>query len=363
MAIPIPKTKPEKDYTEETNTSATGKKDKFKINLLQYPADLGSVNLKHYVEFQITVRGKSKFNKDNRLFEVKRNEDSANLSEEDLAKTGKNSTTIASGVLGYALSSKIFNIFDKTGALPKIIKQGASIAGAVGAGKAGFDAISAHKLLKPDTQYRISDVIALYVDAPPTVSYSMNYSNKELGTLAGILSGSSFNTSSFLGGSSESAAAFGAALAKLPGILGATNIQDVLNVSSKTSLNPFKEVIFESVDFRSFAFRYRFMPRSKREADEVERIIKMFKFHQHPELSDGKLFFIYPSEFNIKYYFEGSENTYFHKFAPCVLEKVDISYGGEQFSTFYDGKPTEINMSLIFRENEILTKDMIEDGY
>ena len=83
----------------------------------------------------------------------------------------------------------------------------------------------------------------------------------------------------------------------------------------------------------------------------------------HPEMSDGKMFFIYPSEFNISYYFGNDENGYFHRFTTCVLESMDVSYGGEQFSSFRDGSPTEINMSLTFRELEILTKNMISEGY
>lgn len=349
------------DYLKENPV----KSDKFKINLLQYPANLGSNELLHHVQFQINVRGKSQFNKNNRLFEVKRLSDSANLTPEELGETAQTSAQLAGGALTYALVSKIFKIIDKTGSNSSDMFKTLSAIG-ISAGSLPLikEAVSAHKLLKPDTTYRISDAINLYVDGPPTVSYSMNYANKELGTLAGILSKSVVNTLRTEGAASETAAAFGAAMAKLPGAFGATDVQSVLSASSKTSLNPFKEVIFESVDFRSFAFRYRFMPRSKAESETVKKIINLFKFHAHPELSDGKLFFVYPSEFIISYHYNGAENQYFHKFAPCILEKMEVSYGGEQFSTFVDGNPTEVTMSLVFRETEILTKNMItKDHY
>jgi hypothetical protein len=38
---------------------------------------------------------------------------------------------------------------------------------------------------------------------------------------------------------------------------------------------------------------------------------------------------------------------------------MEVSYGGEQFSSFRDGQPTEVNMSLVFKETEILTKELI----
>ena len=223
--------------------------------------------------------------------------------------------------------------------------------------------MAASDILKKDTTYRISDAIALYVDGPPTVKYSMNYANKELGTLLGVLSGGVLDSQSAMKGAGEAGAALGASLAKLPGAFGAADVASALSASSGAALNPFKETVFESVDFRSFAFKYKFFPKNKTESDAVFNIINTFKFHMHPEMSSGKLFFIYPSEFNISYYFGDAENGYFHKFATCVLENMDVNYGGDQFSSFRDGSPTEINMSLTFRELEILTKNMIEEGY
>ena len=105
------------------------------------------------------------------------------------------------------------------------------------------------------------------------------------------------------------------------------------------------------------------MPKSDWEANAVQDIIKLFKFHMHPEISQNKLFFIYPSEFEITYFYGGSQNQYFHKFKPCVLESLDVTYGGDQYSSFFNGKPTEVNLSLVFRETEILTKQQIKDGY
>jgi hypothetical protein len=105
------------------------------------------------------------------------------------------------------------------------------------------------------------------------------------------------------------------------------------------------------------------MPKSEAESKAVQDIIYQFKFHMHPELSDNKLFFIYPSEFEISYFYDQAENKYFHKFKPCVLESMDVTYGGEQYSSFKNGNPTEVNLSLVFRETEILTKQQIKNDY
>lgn len=363
----------QKQYTNPSNNkSFTGKANKYQLNLLQYPSDLGGPDLKHYVEFQITVRGKSEFNKDNRLFEVARDPDSANLSTEQVAQAATSAGQIAAGVVGYKVAKNILGKFGKTGAvkgnttaLGTTKAADTAIAAGVGAGAALATGavMSANKLLKPDTKYRISEVIALHIENPPAVKYGMNYANKDLGTLAGMLSGGIMESMGALNPMGEKGAAAFQSFAKLPGMLGSVDMQSAIGVSSGTALNPFKEVVFESVDFRSFAFKYRFMPKNAAESEAVKNIIKLFKFHMHPEMSEQKLFFIYPSEFQITYYFEGAENPYFHKFAPCALESMEVTYGGEQFSAFRDGHPTEVNMTLTFRELEIMTKKMIDKGY
>ena len=357
-------------YKQEASALSGAKldKNKFKVNITQYPSDLQTAdNLQHYVLFNINIRGKSKFNEKKVLFETKRNPDSANLSPDQMASNTIRGATYATagataGIAVTSLVSRAAEAFGKTGTVTRKnnVNVGSKVAGGV-TGVAVGTAMATSDLLKKDTTYRISDAIALYVDGPPTVKYSMNYANKELGTLLGVLSGGVVDNITNLAG--ESGAALGATLAKLPGAFGAADVGSALSASSGTALNPFKETVFESVDFRSFAFKYKFFPKNKKESDDVYNIINTFKFHMHPEMSEGKLFFIYPSEFNISYYFGSEGNGYFHKFATCVLENMDISYGGEQFSSFRDGSPTEINMSLTFRELEILTKKMIQDGY
>jgi len=352
-------------YKQESSALSGTKldKNKFKVSITQYPSDLQTAdNLKHYVLFNINIRGKSKFNESKVLFETKRNPNSANLSKDELASPSIRGVTyaaagVAAGVAVTSLASTVAKAAGKTGAKVETATKvaGTVAGGAVAIGMANSD------ILKKDTTYRISDAIALYVDGPPTVKYSMNYANKELGTLLGALAGGVMQNIKGLGG--EAGAALGASLAKLPGAFGGADVASALSSSSGTTLNPFKETVFESVDFRSFAFKYKFFPKNKTESDAVFNIINTFKFHMHPEMSESKLFFIYPSEFDITYYYGSVENGYFHKFATCALESMDVSYGGEQFSSFRDGSPTEINMSLTFRELEIITKKMITEGY
>jgi hypothetical protein len=367
------------DYVDSTQKQYTNpstfKLDvgKYDINTTTYPSDLGAPDLAHFVLFNINVKGKSVLDPHlstyTLLNEIKRGPDSANLTKEQLSGPGVRGAAIlaggaGAGVAATALVNTASRAVLKSGSTAEKVASTAGTVIGAGVALAVGGAMAASDVLKPDKTFRITDAIALYMDAPPTVKYNMNYANKDLGTLLGVLSGSVFDGNKFSAGSAEAAAAMGTSLAKLPGAFGGADVASALSVSTGTALNPFKEVVFESVDFRSFAFKYKFYPKSQGEADSVYNIIKTFKEHMHPTLNDkSKLFFIYPSEFQITYYFEGGPNPYFHKFKSCVLESLDVSYGGDQFSSFADGKPTEIHLSMTFRELEILTRDSIRDGY
>jgi len=328
--------------------------DPSKINWLKYPEDIGqSKDLQHYVLFYVNVRGKSKFSTSNR-------------SKVPVNITGQNrlsgNTTINAATIGASLAvgTSFAGLFGKTfyeGA-------GAAITGALIGGGAVFGVTSFADVVKPDQSYRISDVIALQVDERPSVRYKADYKEKEVGLLGLLAGGTSAVDSAVTDILSESGLRALTALAKAPGAFfsGATP-GDLIGLGSKTKTNPFREVFFEAMDFRTFTFKYRFFPRNETESISVQKIIDAFKFHMHPEFSSGQAFYVYPSEFDIVYCFKGARNDTFHKISSCALTNMTVDYGSETFSTFEDGSPTEYNLSLTFQELEVLTKERIKEGY
>lgn len=379
----------EQSFIEKVgDTVTTSSRTKYDINVIRFPETLGTdPSLQHYVSFAINIRGKSKYTIDSdRLFTITR-EPGASLTPEEISAAGKGLTTIAGAALGGVLGNKLgAAIVDKiknraaasgnktlANAIAKkavdvAAKTGGTVAGAAAGGAIAYGVINSLDLLKPDVSYRISDVIALHLEEKPSVKYSATYANKDLGTLAGVIGQTGSNDlsgalSKATEMSGEVAAAAVMGLAKLPSMFGGTDVKAVLSAGTKTAMNPFREVLFEAIDFRTFNFKYRLMPKNERESKEIYNIIRLFKFHMHPELSKNRLFFIYPAEFQITYFFRNRENKYFHRFAPCVLTDMQVDYGGEQFSSFKDGAPGEVNLTLTFRETEILTKEKIIQGY
>jgi hypothetical protein len=215
---------------------------------------------------------------------------------------------------------------------------------------------------------RLKEVITLHVEERPSVKYGVNYGDMDMGALTGMLvEGSAAATRGALGDmSKEIQARFLSELVKLPqlGNRAGGTLNDLRELSSRTKTNPFREVLFESVDYRTFNFRYKFFPKNKSESQKVFKIIEMLKIHMHPELTSGKLFYIYPSEFDIQYYFKDKENNYINKFAKCALTDMSVEYGGDQFATFEDGSPVEVGINLTFKELEQMTSEGIEEnGY
>jgi hypothetical protein len=205
------------------------------------------------------------------------------------------------------------------------------------------------------------------VSEKPAVKYGVNYTNKDMGLLTGLLvqgtAGGSLKNA--LLDSPEVQARLLTELTKIPSLkAGGGVISDLIELNTRQKLNPFREVLFESVDYRTFQFSYRFFPKNDSETQKIQKIIKTFKEHMHPELTSDKMFYVYPSEFDIQYFYKDSPNDYLHKFARCALTDMSVEYGGDQFVTFQDGSPVEISMSLTFQELEQMTSEGVQkNGY
>jgi hypothetical protein len=65
--------------------------------------------------------------------------------------------------------------------------------------------------------------------------------------------------------------------------------------------------------------------------------------------------------------FVGRENSYLNKISTCVLESMNVTYGGDRYKTF-DGNsngapPVETTITLNFKEMELITKERAQEGF
>ena len=123
------------------------------------------------------------------------------------------------------------------------------------------------------------------------------------------------------------------------------------------------------MNVRTFTYNFTFAPRNEEETADVQAIIQLFRFHMAPELQGAQSRFLtLPSEFDIHYMYiakdgTNSENDYYNKISTCVLTNVSTNYTPNGVRSFSDGAPTQITMSLTFKETTTLTKDRINEGY
>ena len=230
------------------------------------------------------------------------------------------------------------------------------------------------------THSTVTGGVALYMPPGIKASYSAETGHSELG-LAGMMAGtvsramSATNTegmvSEFLKG--IGGGMLTAARKMAIGVGEAAGLGDIGGAITKvtaTAENNFSEAVFEKINPRQFSYTFNLIARNRQEAQTIQKIIKFFKFHMHPELDEatGGRYFRVPSEFEIHYAYNDQKNNYLYELSRCVCNSVEVDYGGDNFQTFrqFDGEgaaPVNISMTLTFTETTVLTKAQIAEGY
>jgi len=236
---------------------------------------------------------------------------------------------------------------------------------------------------KRQTTRRISDSIALYLPANVRDTTGAEYENMPTGVLGyaanqgldlmNMLESKDYNAAAdiFTGSATmfatEAFKRAGAAFAE--GLAGAEGAIQLANRVLGQADNPFVEVLFNSMNVREFTYNFNFAPRNEDETAEVQQIIQLFRFHMTPEMQGANSRYLtLPSEFDIHYMFKGKdgngkENDFYNRISTCVLMNVDTNYTPNGVRSFESGAPTKIEMTLTFRETELLTKEKINSGY
>lgn len=382
--VTVPNADALRPFSMTSTTNDTARGFKYNVKTRTYPAAVsGAPDLQHYMCFFINIRGKSKYK--DRFNSTPISAAGQNrLQSQGLVDAGAFAVGAAGGaVLGNSINNLIGANVKGLGDNAKVIKPNKAVnflqstAGktlitggiAIGTGVGAIAANNKLGIFEPDQSSRIDQAIMLAINKAPEVKYGVEYDAKDLGTMVGLISGGSSAVDAVNGSTnSEYARSVALNIANIPkGIAdifgGDLDFGSALKQGMGVAPNPFREQVFRNVQTREFTFEYKFLPRNLTEVENVQNIIYQFKFHMHPEVSTGGLFYIYPSTFDIAYYYKGKLNNNFNRISTCVLEDLAVDYGGQGFNTFASGHPTEINIKLRFRELEVLTKERIAQGY
>lgn len=214
---------------------------------------------------------------------------------------------------------------------------------------------------------RLTTAISLYVPESVVKSYGVDWSmddgdSSQAGELMAktLLAGmgkTNNQSGSALEGLKEAAKTVGAAA-------GAYALGEMQYTSKALGLTPGNSkasLLFRGVDFGGFTFDYKFAPKSEAEAERVLNIIRTFRHHMLPEFLDpaSKYIYIFPSEFEVRYYIGADENQFLEHHITAVLTNMNVNYTPNgQYTTFANGMPTHINMTLQFKELGTPHKDI-----
>ena len=130
-----------------------------------------------------------------------------------------------------------------------------------------------------------------------------------------------------------------------------------------TAINPRNEAYYNTPSQRTFSYTFDFWPRNETEARAVENIITIFKYNSAPGLASGDGLFKTPNYFKISYMYNSGENPHLHKIGACYCTDVAVDYSPDgQFTTFQSGQPVHTQLTVSFLEDRIITKSDIEAG-
>ena len=129
-------------------------------------------------------------------------------------------------------------------------------------------------------------------------------------------------------------------------------------------MNPNLEVVFNGVQTRSFGFTFAFSPRNMSEANQVKQIIRTFKKHSAAKGSSGNGFFIAsPDIFIFEYMKGGAAHPFLNIFKPMVINSIAMDYTGNgTYSTFHDGTPSLMKMTLNLQELNPIYAEHYDSG-
>ena len=341
------------------------KRDSFATDILSYPSDLGNAGQGHYLMFYIndqkhanvTFGNNVKIQK-TKVVTVKREVIRTSQGNKQIKKTIEEDVTVPISVTESDAAS---DYVDKTAQDSLDAQQESSVS------------------VQRAPTVRLATAIGMFMPAEITNDQSLDYGEPDIGGLAKMLN--AFSTEFLQSGSFQES--FGAMQ---------NDLKTSLVETAKTALNEVApgakaaaeikagkvfsnrlETVFTGINKREFTFDFRMLPKDESEAKTIDKIVRMFRFYSAPSFEGDAATsrtFIVPATFNIEYrMFNGSQNLFLNKIATSVCTGVSVKYGGDRAKFFRptdDGEgapPVETNLSLKFKEIELITREKINAGF
>jgi hypothetical protein len=116
-------------------------------------------------------------------------------------------------------------------------------------------------------------------------------------------------------------------------------------------------VSYSGPSYRDHSFAFQLRPKNAMDSWAIDQIINTFLLTSSPNLV-GKNQIMRLYEVPAVWEIEFMPNNGLFSLAAAALTSLDVKYGGEKFATFKDGgRPTQVDITLAFKELRILVED------
>lgn len=200
----------------------------------------------------------------------------------------------------------------------------------------------------PRTNSSITDSISLYMPDTVDFSYTSNYTNLDLASIAAPIPLVGTITQALTSGSDGLGAA-----ARL-----------ALNAGGYV-FNPQQQLLFQGIHFRTYNMSFVFTPKSAQEAENIKEIIKAFRKAAAPRIVTGAAGFFYnpPSMVDVSFLFDGRKNQNLNYIKRSVIENIEVNYAPNGWAAHNDGAPVQTTLTMSFKEMSLVDKAAIEQGF
>jgi hypothetical protein len=157
---------------------------------------------------------------------------------------------------------------------------------------------------------------------------------------------------------------------------------DIFGGISGAIMNPNTELMFQSVDMRNFALKFKLVPRNAGESKEINKIIKVFKActlpRRDPEQVMGfndpgkpinkgivSAFIGVPNLCRISFMRGATEHNVLPRYKMLAVTEVSVNYTPDGAYATYrdDGQPVAIELTLNFQETKInFAEEVLSDS-
>ncbi len=150
------------------------------------------------------------------------------------------------------------------------------------------------------------------------------------------------------------------------------SLNQTLGGISGTIMNPNTEMMYDGPNIRTFNLKFKLVPFSTGEAQEIRKICNTFKKAMLPSFGGQAIFgtttatnlITVPKICQVTFMQGNSVHPYLSQYKTCAIDNVSINYTADgSYATYEDGSPVATELTVSFKEmKNIFAEEIVESG-